>query len=222
MFENKEIAALSALALAVSPELYIWARTQADIDLPFMMLSAFAFFFSVVFAKNKNRRTLSMFAFAAILAVYMRIEGVLLVPLFIFLFFVYSSKGVKETFKESIKEAVKVVKEDSRTLLLLLLFIILLFPEVHYVALESENPNYGQNTDESVISLSNFKQNIRINLYYVFGLINGENMYPTEFLNTATPLALLGILLLFLNYDRANKAGIAALLGLWPLLYFLF
>ncbi|MGC8676586.1 MAG: ArnT family glycosyltransferase, partial [Candidatus Micrarchaeia archaeon] len=150
LFENKEIAVLGTLAFALSPELFIWSRTQADMDPPFMMLATFAFFFFVVFAKNRNRKTFATFLFSMVLAVYIRIEAVLLIPLFALLIFLLSDSGVKETFGKTIKEIKKVVSDDAKTLALLLLALILLFPQLHYLAIETQqtmqpgSTNFGQ------------------------------------------------------------------------------
>ncbi|MEM3781383.1 MAG: glycosyltransferase family 39 protein [Candidatus Micrarchaeaceae archaeon] len=228
LFENKELAVLGAFVFALSPELFIWSRSMADIDLPFMMLSAFAFFFFVVFAKNRNRNTLAMFLFAMVLAAYMRIEAILLIPLFVFLFFVFGKNSVKETFRRSVSEVKRAINEDAKTLIIVLVALLLLLPQIHYFAIEAQltfapgSSNYGQNTGQSAVSLGNFMENIPVNVYYVLGLISGKNIYPTEFLFLETPLAIFGCVLLSLDKEYRNRFGMLALLGLWPLLYFVF
>ncbi len=227
LFENKGLAVLGTFAFALSPELFIWSRSMADIDLPFMMLATFAFFFFAVFAKNRNRHTLAMFLFSMVLAAYMRIEAILLIPLFMLLTFLFSENSIRNTIGKTIKEIKKVVSEDEKTLALLLLALVLLFPQFHYLAIEMQltlqpgSTNYGQAPGQSVISISNFKSFIPINFDYVMGLINGRQFYPVAFSIFVTPLALLGSVLLAFE-NKANRFGILALLGLWPLMYFLF
>ncbi|MGC9037438.1 MAG: glycosyltransferase family 39 protein [Candidatus Micrarchaeia archaeon] len=227
LFENKEPAVLGTFAFALSPELFIWSRSMADIDLPFMMLATFSFFFFAVFAKSRNRRTLAMFLFSMVLAAYMRIEAILLIPLFILLTFLFSENSVRSTINKTIKGIKKVVSEDEKTLALLLLALVLLFPQFHYLAIEMQltmqpgSTNYGQAPGQSVISLSNFRSFIPINFDYVMGLINGKQFYPVAFPIFLAPLALLGALLLTFD-GKENRFGILALLSLWPLIYFLF
>ena len=228
IFENKELATLATFAFALSPELFIWSRSQADIDLPFMMLATFAFFFFVVFTKERNRKTLAMFLFSMVLVAYMRVESVLLIPLFILLFFLFSDKGARESAKTAIADIKKAATQDTKTLMLLLLAVILLFPQLHYIAIETQitmqpgSTNYGQAPGQKVLSLGNFKKYLPINAEYVFGLLNSKLAYPAVFLFLATPLALLGSAMLAFDKSRANRFGILALLGLWPLMYFVF
>ncbi|MEM3859929.1 MAG: glycosyltransferase family 39 protein [Candidatus Micrarchaeaceae archaeon] len=228
LFENKELAVLGTFVFALSPELFIWSRSMADIDLPFMMLSAFAFFFFVVFAKNRNRKTLAMFLFAVVLAAYMRVEAMLLIPLFMLLFFVFGENSVKETFRMSVSEVKRVINEDAKTLAIVLIAIVLLLPQIHYFAIEASltfvpgSSNYGPTMGEGVISFGNFIKNILSNTEYVMGLISGKNTYPTEFPLLETPLAILACILLLFDKKYRNKFGMLALLGLWPLMYFAF
>lgn len=126
VFEKPEISVLSTLAFALSPELLIWSRSLADIDLPFMMLTVFAFFFFVIFAKKRNRTTLAMFLFSMLLAAYMRIEGILLIPLFLVLLFLYSDQGVRETARKTWRQIIEIINGDTKTILLAFLALSLI------------------------------------------------------------------------------------------------
>jgi len=219
LLKRKEIAVLATAVFALQPELLIWSRTQADIDLPFMMLSIFAFFFFVVFAKRRSRKSLLLFIFSMLLASYMRIEGILLIPLFMLLLFLFSSEGVRHSIKKTAIELKNTVNSPF-LLSVILLTLLLFFPEIHYFAIEAANPSYGQSAGVSVLSFANFKENIYANAMYVFGLI--PNFYPEVDFVTLGPLALIGLGLLLFVREYKNRFGIASILGLWPLLYFLF
>jgi len=293
LLNHKEIAVLATAVFVSQPELLIWSRTQADIDLPFMMLSIFAFFFFVVFAKRRSKKSLLLFIFSMLLASYMRIEGILLIPLFMLLLFLFSDEGVRHSselprpygwgfsFHQEIlasssgkyrhillpsvsptfhrespfgqtsytrnlykpfarsrshplsyerglltsgvkKTAIELKNTVNSPFLLsiILLTLLLFFPEIHYFAIEAANPSYGQPAGVSILSFANFKENIYANTMYVLGLI--QNFYPEVDFATLGPLALIGVGLLLFVREYKNRFSIASILGLWPLLYFLF
>jgi hypothetical protein len=222
LFKRKETAVVSALAMALMPGLFIWSRTQADFDLPFMMLATLSFFLFVVMVRRKDFDSLAAFAFSLALVSYMRLEAILLVPIFALLAFTFGESGIVETAKERYRMAISVLTENTKVLLLLLVFMILLLPEVYYIAMEAQNPSYGQAASQSVLSLENFKNNIATNAPFLLGSLNGLSSYPTEFHYTIFPLAVLGIAVLALARRTRNRFGILLLLILWFLAYFLF
>jgi len=149
----------------------------------------------------------------------MRIEGILLIPLFMLLLFLFGSEGVRHSIKKTAIELKNTV--DSPFLLsIILLTLLLFFPEIHYFAIEAANPSYGQPASVSILSFVNFKENLYANAMYVLGLI--QNFYPEVDFATLGPLALIGLCLLLFVREHKNRFGIASVLGLWPLLYFLF
>ena len=62
--ERKSFAAVATLAFSLMPQLFIWSRTQADVDLPFMMLAILSFLLFMVFMKRKSLYSLGAFAFS--------------------------------------------------------------------------------------------------------------------------------------------------------------
>ena len=225
LLERRSAAVISALVFATMPLLYIWSRTQADIDLPFMMLAAFAFFFFVAFERKRSLGTLAMFAFSLALAAYMRIEAMLLVGVFALLFVVFGDSGNQEGDRQERWRDQARSRGQHQGMLLLIAFILLLTPELYYISLQAANPSYGQPAGQAVLSLSNFRNNIGTNAYFVFGALSGMNSqgsYPLAFSETVMALAIIGTLLFAADGRRKNRFGILAVLWLWFFAYFAF
>ncbi len=219
---RKSYAVVSTLAFALMPQLFIWSRTQGDVDLAFMMFSTLAFFLFVVFTRRRSLNSLGAFAFSLAIVAYMRIEALLLVGLFSLLMLVFGQDGVMGTLRERVASAGRVILANTRVLIMLLVFILVLFPEIYYVAGEAQSPSYGQGAGESVISLKNFQNNLGINVPFVFGQMNGVNYYPIAWHYAITPLAILGMMFLAIDRSVRNRFGILILLVGWFSAYFLF
>lgn len=222
LFKRRSYVVLSTLSFALMPQLFIWSRTQADVDLAFMMFATLTFFLFVAFTKRKSLGSLALFAFSLDLVSYMRVEAILLVPIFCVLMLAFSENGVWETLCERISTIRKEIESDTRALLLLLAFVLLLLPQIYYIALEAQNPSYGQGVTQSVVSFANFRNNTSPNVNFLLGQMNGVSYYPMAFHYTIVPLAMLGVLFLVLDRKRKNGFGIILLLGLWFIAYFLF
>lgn len=222
LVKRKSYAVVSTLAFALMPQLFIWSRTQADVDLAFMMFATLSFFLFVSFVRKKNLNLLAAFAFSLDLVSYMRIEAMLLVGVFAILLLTFSEKGVVNTIRERVKTIINAIRNNTAALVILLAFTLLLLPQLYYVVIEAENPSYGQGAGQSVISLTNFENNIGTNVQFVFGQINGVNFYPTAFHYAITPLAILGGVILALYRKIRDRFGILLLLMLWFAAYFFF
>lgn len=220
LIKRKDFAVISALAMAVMPGLFIWSRTQSDFDLPFMMLTILSFFLFVVFTKRKSLYSLGAFAFSLVLVSYIRIEAVLLLPLFAIFALTIGDTGVRETVRERIAIARRAFRENTKALVVLLIFIVLLLPEIYYITLEAQYPEYGQHAGQGVLSLANFNNNVVTNFLFITGQLNLLSNYPAEFHYTIFFLALLGILALIFRKRMANRLGLLLLLLLWFLTYF--
>jgi hypothetical protein len=225
LFERKSIAAISTVAFAAMPLLYVWSRTQADMDLPFMMLAIFSFFFFVVFKKRGSFNTLAMFAFSLALTAYIRIEAILLVGVFALLLAIFGEAGIRREIAKNIAAAGRAIDDNAKAILLLIAFVALLTPELYYISLEAANPNYGQSANQPLLSLSNFEGNVGTNVYFVFGVLSGMNSkdsYPLVFSDTILALAIVGTLLFAFDGRSRNRFGVIALLWAWFLAYFVF
>ncbi|MDE1855332.1 MAG: glycosyltransferase family 39 protein [Candidatus Micrarchaeota archaeon] len=222
LLQRKDFAVVSALAMAVMPGLLIWSRTQADFDLPFMTLSVLSFFLFVAFIRRKSISSLAAFAFSLVLVSYIRLEAILLVPIFALLMIVFGDRGLLETARMRIGLVAKTAKDNTRALLILLAFIVLLLPEIYYISIEAQNPAYGQPASQQVLSISNFETNIAQNSLFLTGETDIISSYPTVFHYVIFPLAIMGIAALLIRKGIRNRFGILILLSVWFLTYFVF
>ncbi len=223
MFESKEIAIGSTVILALMPQLFIWSRTQAVPDLPFMVLATFAFFAFVIFMKVKNIRSLYLFVFALLMALSIRIEGALLILVFAISYFIISSDGLRNTARERAKELVDSLNSSTKLLIAILVFVILAVPELYYAVTELHSLDYGQSyTSLKVFSLYNFLTNIGPNTEYFFGLLNNIRYYPVVFPAAVSVLAIIGVAGLLIDREQHHRKGAAIMLGLWFIAFFMF
>ena len=220
--KRKAYGVVAAFAFAMMPQLFIWARTQADADLPFMMFATLAFLLFVIFTRRKSVNSFAAFAFSLDLVLYMRIEASLLVGVFAILMLTFGERGIRETFKERVRIISKALLDNTRALLVLLAFILLMLPQFYYIAIEAQNPSYGQTGNQTVISLANLKYNMGINIPFIFGSTNILSLYPANFHYLITPLAILGALVLIFDKRIKNRFGMLLLLLLWFSAYFMF
>ncbi len=222
VMKGEKTGVLSALAMSVMPELIIWSRAQAVPDLALASFATLAFFFFVVFMENKKSSTLLPFLFSLGIAVYIRTEGALLVPLFAILYFIYGDSSIRKNFGSSIRWLKELINKDELSLLYILLFAILLVPQAYYISGQLSNPQFGQGKS-GLFSLTSFETNAPINVNYLFGAFDTKGYYPAAFPAEITLLAAIGTAVAIATSinERKNKAVVLAL-GLWFLTYFFF
>lgn len=222
LFKRRSIPLIAAAAFALNPQLIIWSRTQAVIDLPFMMLTTLTFFFFAVFLKRQRPSTLSLAAFSLVLTVYTRIEAFLMVPFLVLIYFVLGEKGVRKTIRERAAWLVKNISQ-WRYFAGIAVLVILLIPQAFYIASQAATGNYGTTGSQQLFSLSNFKGNVLTNIEFFFGLLsNVYSYYPVAFPMEITILAIIGIVLFAFDKEYKNRFGIISLLLIWILGYHLF
>lgn len=222
LLQRKDFAVLATAVFALMPELFIWARTQADFDLTFGMLAAFAVFFFLVFQRRSNLRTLAAFSFALLMAVFARNEGIMLIPLFAIAALTFGDAGIRKTFGKRLKAAVSAIDSNTGALLLLLVFVVLLIPQIYYLSLQFFSPSYGQPAGQGILSIANFKSNLTPNVRYFLGGFNTIGFFPAVFPEVTTILAIVGVLLFAFDERHKGRFGILLLAGLWFLAYWLF
>ncbi len=210
-----------AMVFALIPELFIWSRTQATPDLGLMAFTILAFLCYMIYDRAKTRYTLAMFLSALGIAVYVRIEAILLIPIFFVIYFLGDSKM---NLAKKIKSAV--YSRLNVTSLLLFAFFICIIPQIYYIAYELGNLNYGSGTicntpSNHTFSIANFQCNAPANVYYFLGQYNNTSYFPAYFSPVTTAIAILGLIAL-LAVRREGKRKILLLLGLWILVYHLF
>ncbi len=222
VMKGEKAGVLSALAMSVMPELIIWSRAQAVPDLALASFATLAFFFFIVFMENKRSSTLLPFLFSLGIAVYIRTEGALLIPLFIIIYFIYGDSSIRKNFGASVRWLKDLINRDERSLLYILLFAILLVPQAYYVSGQLSNPQFGQGKS-GLFSLSSFEINAPVNVNYLFGAFDTTGYYPAAFPAAITLLAVIGTAVAIATSvnDRKNMSIVIAL-GLWFLAYFFF
>jgi len=217
--KKNSIAVVSAYVLALMPELYIWSRTQADPDLPFMTFSILSFFFFFVFLNIKSRTSLLMFVSSLVIVLYMRTEAILLVGVFFLIYLLYNFTGLN-SIKRNIAKLFHIINTDYKVTIIVLFFILLTIPQIIYIAIQASNPQYGQQSNQSVISLANFKHNLGGNLKFLFGSYNYSAYFPAVSTISLLIFSLIGIVLL--AFEKSSKAKVLSASLLWFLTYFLF
>ena len=222
VMKGEKAGILSALAMSVMPEVIIWSRAQAVPDLALASFATLTFFFFIVFMENKKSSTLLPFLFSLGIAVYIRTEGALLIPIFIILYFIYGDSSIRKNFSGSVRWLKELINKDERSLLYILLFAILLVPQAYYISGQISNPQFGQG-NSGLFSLSSFETNGPININYLFGTFDTKGNYPAAFPVAITLLATIGVAVAVATSinERKNMAIVIAL-GLWFLAYFFF
>lgn len=222
--DKKEIPILSALIFTLIPEIFIWSKTLANPNVPFMFFATMSIFFFVLFARTRTKNTLALSLFSIVLAIYLRVEAFLLIPIFVIVFFTFSENGVKETLKNRIK-SLKQKNTLSQTIPLLMIFLLLILPEVLVVI--STTPELFTNASSflshnmGLFSLSYLPKTGYQNILFLFG---GIAEYPIFFLPEITVFAILGAIALALRKEKRIKNNIGVLLLLLSLFlgYFIF
>ncbi|MHB1830261.1 MAG: glycosyltransferase family 39 protein [Candidatus Micrarchaeaceae archaeon] len=219
---GKKTGVASTIVFALIPELFIWSRTQAIPDLYFTTFSVLAFFAYSVYRRQRSHSTLAFLLSALGIAVYMRIEGIILLPIFMALAFYDSaaSHGIKKGINKLANP------QDSVKVALIVLFTIIMIPEVVYIMHEYQNPSYGatalcNSTSAADFSLSNLACNISPNVKFFLGAFNSISYYPAYFSAITTAIAIIGLALLLFG---VKKKGYTALfmLVLWIAAFYLF
>ncbi len=230
LFKNPYAALFSALILAFSPILLVWAAPTTS-DLPSMLFSIFAVFSLMVFLHKKTYSSLLFALLSFAIAAYMKVNAFIFLLLLPFFYVLLDERGIKA----SISYVIKLVRKsllDVRLLAILLVFLLVLFPEVFYVVQQNSIPsNYG-NTGVTIwtscsnpatplnvtskINMQNFHANICANLNFWVNEY-GKAQYPIMQPWIFTLLALIGAIFLILH----KRKRVLLSLSLWFFSFFL-
>ncbi|MDE1825509.1 MAG: glycosyltransferase family 39 protein [Candidatus Micrarchaeota archaeon] len=222
IFSSKRAVFASTLSFTLAPQLFIWSRTQAIPDLALMCLACLTFFLFAVFIKRMNLRTFTLFGCSLALTVYMRIEGILLIPIFALLLLVYGEDGIRQTATKRFKLIADALNNNTGFLLVLLFLFLLIVPEIYYLSTQLANPSYGQDySNQQLFSFSNFANNYQPNFLFLLGSYNSANQFPLVFPAETTILATIGAFLLATTRAK-NKYGMLLLALAWIFSYLLF
>lgn len=221
MFLGKRGGIASAAVFALIPELFIWSRVQATPDLGFMMFTTLAFICYMIYDRAKTTKTLVMFLSALGIALYMRIEGALLIPIFI-LIYLFSDPDIN--LKKRVVSIMR-AKVDANALIIVAFFACLI-PQIYYISYQLNSLDYGSGTicgtaSNQTFSVYNFMCNITPNINYFLGSYTSVSYYPTYFSALTTIIAIIGVLLVYLMGFK-DRGKILLILGIWIIAYHLF
>ncbi len=221
--ERRELAVLSTAVFALIPELYIWSKTLANPDMPFMAFATITTLLFLIFLRKTNRKTLLPFAFCLVFTIYLRVQALLLVPLFLLLFLTLSNNTIKETFRTRAKLLFATLFSDSGLIPILAVFLILIVPQLYtMLATAGElkaNAAFYLYPNTPTFSASYILPTLSANTSFLLGLLRN---YPIVFLPNITALAIIGTAFLVLQKKRKNRFGLLLLLLGMTLVYFIF
>ncbi len=238
-FRDKKAAVASTLAFALLPELFIWSRTQAVPNLIFMLFTFITFFFFLIFREKKNAYTLSAFLSSLAITMYMRLEGVLLIAIFGFLYLFMSDDSNNQGLLRRAEDIIKKFDREMGFMLVLLVFLLAIAPEAYFISYQLSNPQFGQSSS-GLFSLSIFNASVfgvngygtctlfghafGPNICYFAGTFNTVGFYPVMFPQATTALALVGLLVLIIySIFRKNEMYNVMLIAIsWILVYHIF
>ncbi len=211
----------AALVFALLPQLFIWSRTQAVMNLGMMMFSVLAFVCYIIYDRARNANTLVLFLSALGIATYIRIEAALLIPIFAIVYLL--GDGMKAVAK---RVHYAVYSKLGTSGIIVFVFFLLFVPQIYYVAYELGSLNYGSGTicgvsSNHTFSITNFMCNAPTNLNYFAGQYNSVSFFPAYFSPITSIAALIGLLAL-VAAKHGEKRKIVMLMCLWIVAFFLF
>lgn len=220
MLFGGEVGMASAVVFALIPEIFIWSRTQAVPNLYMMMFAVLAFFAFESYRKIRTLPAFSFFASALLIATLMRIEAIILLPIFLLLL-AYDSvilRGIKRTLGA-------IAGINLKTIAVLAFFLFLLLPQIYYILYELKSPDYGTGflcgkNSTSILSISNFMCNSVPNLQFFEGAFTRPMFYPTYFSVFTSVIALIGAVAMLWKGGQRRMPILT--LGLWIAAFFAF
>lgn len=171
LFDDEKIAVYSAALMALTPEVIIWSRALAVPDLAFMTFTILAMFLFVVGIRRGKISLLMPFIAALSISIYMRIEGILLIPIFALIYLFTGRENITKSFLFRLREISRAADKDIYSLFLLLIMVVILLPQVYYLSVEAASPSYGQGMS-GLFSYANFNKNLIQNLEFLLGAFN--------------------------------------------------
>ncbi len=221
--ERKAMGPVAASIFALIPELFIWSKTLANPDMPFLAFASLDVMLFLVFLRSTKKRTFLALAFALAFTIYIRVQAALLIPVFLAAFLIFGNSGVKNTFRARARLLSAKIYNEREILLVIVVFLVLIVPQI--CATIATGPELRANAEfylypnTETFSASYVPQTLLANLRFLAGLLKD---YPITYIPNLTVFAVLGAL--FLLFRREYKNSIAILLFLSGLfsIYFIF
>jgi hypothetical protein len=233
LFEDPKAALFTELFIALTPVLLVWSR-PTNSDVPFLLYSIVSVLAMLLFIKKKNAATFALVLFSLAILLYSKIDAIIYLVLLPVMYLVLNGKSIRK----SVLETGRLVKEginNTKVLLILLVFILLIFPQFDWAYYQlacsstsacgfgyqgtsitntcvSSQPSI---TAQHAIDLTNLKYNICSNVdFWLNSFAKQQIMEPFWF----TMFAIFGALLLLMSKQRRLLLGI----GIWFLVFFVF
>lgn len=219
---RKEAGIISAAIFALIPELFIWSKTLANPDLSFMAFATLTTLFFLIFMKKKSKRTLLPVLFSMTFTTYLRVQALLLLPIFAVVFLTLGENGIKDTLKSRVK-FVFAKLSDRDLLIMFIVFALLIAPELYVMI--ATTPELAANAvfylypNTKVFSASYILPGIVANVSFLAGLIRN---YPLIFLPEIAVFAIIGAAALLLQKGSKNRFAILLMLLCMFFAYFVF
>lgn len=223
LFKNIEISIFTSFIFAINPTLLVWAQPTTS-DLEMMVFSLIAILFMLIFIKQKNIKTFSMFGFSLALVTYMKIDAILYLLIIPLMYLLLDNKNILTAIKNNLKSIVK-LKNSIYIDFLIILLIIAIVPSLIFTYNQFKTAPFGfehsklQNscnsnilTPHSKFSIEYFKYNICSNIYFWFNeYANKGIVQPLIF----TIFSIIGILFSIIYKKREFIA-----ISIWFLVFF--
>lgn len=226
IFKDKKVALLSELFMALSPIMLVWAVPTTS-DMPALMYTLLAIFSLLIFVGKKGIKTFSLVLFSISLVAYTKIDSLLLIPVAVLIYLILDNARIIASIKTNLKRAVETLA-TPKTFLIILLFLLLISPEIIYV-FSNLGGSYGYTgtnipltctsntkiiTATGTINLQNFEANICSNLLFWINKYSGQYIIQPVIY---TIFLLAGAILLIIRKRSKEFFAIA----IWLLAFFI-
>ena len=207
LLNDMKAAYFAELLLALSPVLIVWSM-PTNSDVASLAYSLIAMLFLLIFVNKKNLLSLSNMFLSTALVLYMKVNGVLYLFIFLIIYLLLDDKNPFASIKNNLKMIEKNLL-NTEVLVVLLLFVIAVSPAIIYSYTELKTGDYGyrgttiQNTCTNKpitamdsINIQNFNANLCGNIAFWFNQYKDQYiMQPIIF----SALAILGTFLLLMQ-----------------------
>lgn len=225
--KNKKAAYFTELLMALSPVVLVWAM-PTNSDMATLAYSLVCIFFFMLFMERKSIWSFSNLLFSFAFLMYMKVDEMLFIPVFILLYLILNDEKITNTLKDTYSKLKKNIL-NTKLLVIVLIFFITIVPSILYSFNETLTDGYGyqgtiiQNTcTKNLVPLNvtaaegfqNFGANICSNIGFWFNAYKSSYvMQPIIF----TAIAILGVLLMIIF--KRKRALLA--IGVWFFTFFL-
>jgi hypothetical protein len=227
LLRDRKSSVFSALILGLTPLIMVWAM-PTNSDIATLAYSLIAIFMLLVFIRKRNKLGLLNFLLSVTLLMYMKVDALIYMPIFVLMFLLLAENSFRKAFGRTYALLRKNVL-DTKFLLILLVFIILIYPSISFAFSNYSSDGYGYQgsnvpltcsstvtyiTAKSAIDLANFNANICSNLGFWINTFKSQDIIQPVYF---TVLALLGIAAMVVT----KRTRIAAAVLVWFIAIFL-